>query len=98
MKYYLRKFRDNSFHEIEAKDKEELYKILKERDGDEVRINGWNYDFITHHQHHLLAGYPVEYLTIEKAVSPAHFNLDFYFILLSKHNEEELDRHFRSNN
>jgi len=70
----------NKYIEMEADNKEDLYNKLCEEYSD-VSLHSYNYTYITHILHCNAAGYPVENITVEEAVSPAHFNKDFFYIL-----------------
>lgn len=80
--YHLVEFENEKRHVIKAESVSELYSILKSRYPlDDIRLDGYNYSYVTNAAHFMAAGYPLGNLSISDALRPAHLNLNFYFII-----------------
>lgn len=91
-KYYLIfwDFDNESLIEIFATDIQNLYNNLVQQfpNLDEILLNKFNYNYISNSSHWFSAGYissmasqTLNDISISKALSPAHFNKSFFYIL-----------------
>lgn len=85
--YFLSKWtkQGETFMSINAIDEKDLYdKISEKFPNEEILINGYNFNYITHGSHCLAAGYLriVDFnITISESKNPAHFNPDFFYVI-----------------
>ena len=93
--YYIIKWESNGKEtpfSVEASDFIELYDKLEAEYGEEILLHGYTYNYISNFSHYLAAGFQeqaLQHLTIEEAVSPAHINKDFFYILGYTENKNE---------
>ncbi|HPR92055.1 MAG TPA: hypothetical protein PLR64_02260 [Candidatus Dojkabacteria bacterium] len=96
--YYIIKWEDHGKETSLSREAVDIYDLLcklQEEFGEEILIHSHNYNYISNFSHALAAGYAhetLQYITIEQAISPAHINKDFFYILgyIENKNEKEL--------
>jgi len=81
---YWRQHKNETLIIKSAKNIDDLYVLLSlEYPEIEILIHEYNFNYINNITHHTAAAFPIDNPSIANALSPAHFNRDFFFILTS---------------